>query len=62
MGCNSSKPNAIADVDGDGKDFLDRYSVGEILGQGEFGVVKIIYDKDDPAGTKESCLIVQSLC
>ena len=50
MGCIISKPDVIEDNNGDGKDFLDRFSVGEILGQGEFGVVKSVYDKNDPAG------------
>ena len=50
MGCNNSKADIVAENDGDGKDFFDRFSVGEILGQGEFGVVKSVYDKNDPAG------------
>lgn len=50
MGCNTSKPEIFTDNAGDGNDFLDRYSVGNIIGKGEFGVVKLIYDKEDPNG------------
>lgn len=46
MGCFSSKPDILPDNDGDGKDFLDKYSVDKILGQGEFGVVKQIHIKN----------------
>lgn len=49
MGCSQSKPGLLTNTDGDGKDFLDRYSVDRIVGQGEFGVVKIVYSKlNDP--------------
>ncbi len=45
MGCSQSKPGLLSNTDGDGKDFLDRYSVDRIIGQGEFGVVKIVFSK-----------------
>lgn len=49
MGCVQSKTGLLTNTDGDGKDFLDRYSVDRIIGQGEFGVVKIVFSKlNDP--------------
>lgn len=45
MGCNASKETLIPEVDGDGKEFLERYAVDKILGQGEFGVVKLIHER-----------------
>jgi serine/threonine protein kinase len=46
MGCNQSKPGLLSDVDGDGKDFLSIFMMDRILGQGEFGVVKMCYAKE----------------
>ncbi len=50
MGCSQSKPGLLADTaDGTGKDFLERYSIDRIIGRGEFGVVKIVFDQQsDP--------------
>ena len=45
MGCSNSKPSLLANTKGDGKSFLNEYSLHEILGQGEFGVVKLAYPK-----------------
>lgn len=47
MGCVQSKTNLFTNANGDGKDFLEKYSVDRIIGQGEFGVVKIVYDRKD---------------
>jgi calcium-dependent protein kinase len=45
MGCTSSKSNGfIESVNGDEEDFNKRYFVDKVLGEGEFGVVKMIYD------------------
>ena len=54
MGCSSSKPDILQIKDGDGKDFLEKYAVGKILGSGEFGVVKLVYLKNDPVGPRNN--------
>jgi calcium/calmodulin-dependent protein kinase I len=46
MGCFSSKPNILPSIDGDGQAFLDKYAIDKILGQGEFGVVKLVHEKN----------------
>ena len=45
MGCLSSKPDILAENNGDGKAFLDKYAGDKILGQGEFGLVKLVHEK-----------------
>lgn len=44
MGCASSKPNFIEDVQGNENEYHERYLEDRVLGQGEFGVVKMIHD------------------
>ena len=49
MGCSNSKPKLLNHTNGDGKDFLEAYDVDRVIGQGEFGVVKIVFSKqNDP--------------
>lgn len=48
MGCFQSKVPLLQVTEGDGKDFLDKYNVDRILGQGEFGVVKLVHEKKNP--------------
>lgn len=58
MGCNSSKDSLIASPNGDGRTFLDTYDVDRILGRGEFGVVKLIYNKNNP-NTPLACKVLR---
>jgi calcium-dependent protein kinase len=44
MGCTSSKTNYLQDVSGGEEDFHKRYFEDAVLGEGEFGVVKLIHD------------------
>mmetsp|Transcript_12649 Transcript_12649/g.19156 ORF Transcript_12649/g.19156 Transcript_12649/m.19156 type:complete len:617 (-) Transcript_12649:97-1947(-) len=62
MGCSQSKPGLLADTaDGDGKDFLERYNIDRIVGRGEFGVVKLVFDAQlDPNSTRPiACKILR---
>jgi serine/threonine protein kinase len=59
MGCSSSKPDILQIKDGDGKDFLEKYAVGKILGSGEFGVVKLVYLKNDPVAAPFACKMLR---
>mmetsp|Transcript_7028 Transcript_7028/g.14491 ORF Transcript_7028/g.14491 Transcript_7028/m.14491 type:complete len:106 (+) Transcript_7028:206-523(+) len=44
MGCIASKPDYIVAADGDERNYQDRFLEAETLGQGEFGVVKLVHD------------------
>jgi len=44
MGCITSKPATLSEINGDGADFLDRYTLERKIGEGEFGIVKIVRD------------------
>ncbi len=44
MGCMESKPDYIIAPDGDERNYQDRFLEAETLGQGEFGVVKLVHD------------------
>ena len=61
MGCQSSKPSMVTDIEGDGKAFLDKYSVDRVLGEGEFGVVKLVHEKrqDGSDGPALACKILR---
>mmetsp|Transcript_22692 Transcript_22692/g.25820 ORF Transcript_22692/g.25820 Transcript_22692/m.25820 type:complete len:640 (+) Transcript_22692:58-1977(+) len=59
MGCSSSKLGLLHDIDGDGKHFLEKYQVGRILGRGEFGIVKIVYDKSKDDDVPLACKILR---
>jgi len=58
MGCGQSKSGMFANTNGDGNDFLNKYNVERIIGQGEFGLVKLVYAKnaDD---TPIACKIIR---
>lgn len=57
MGCGSSKPPLISENEGDGKQFLERFEVDKVLGEGEFGVVKLIHAKNaGPNGIESSAV------
>lgn len=52
MGCIQSKPNYIKDVDGNDEDFHTTYFEDtHILGEGEFGMVKRVYQMKKPTST-----------
>lgn len=54
MGCIQSKSNFIEPNDGDEKDFHDRYLEDRVLGEGEFGVVKMVHDmKASPSSSSK---------
>lgn len=61
MGCSSSKPALVSDILGDGKDFLDKYAVDRVLGEGEFGIVKLIHEKqtDGSDGPPLACKMLR---
>jgi serine/threonine protein kinase len=59
MGCSSSKPDILPVKDGDGKDFLQKYAVGKVLGSGEFGVVKLVHLKNDPVASPFACKMLR---
>jgi len=42
MGCANSKPATLSTITGDGADFLERYTLDRKIGEGEYGVVKIV--------------------
>lgn len=44
MGCMNSKPSYIADVAGGEKEYQERFLESKTLGEGEFGVVKLVHD------------------
>lgn len=44
MGCMNSKPAYIENVTGGEKDYQERYLESKTLGEGEFGVVKLVHD------------------
>ena len=44
MGCMGSKPSYIEQVDGGEKDYQERFLESKTLGEGEFGVVKLVHD------------------
>ena len=44
MGCMKSKPAYIENVNGGEKDYQERYLESQTLGEGEFGVVKLVHD------------------
>lgn len=61
MGCQQSRQGILDYTDGNGKDFLHEYSMDRLLGQGEFGLVKIVYSKiNDPTMTNPiACKILR---
>ena len=44
MGCIKSKPAYIENVAGGEKDYQERFLETKTLGEGEFGVVKLVHD------------------
>lgn len=44
MGCMNSKPSYIANVAGGEKEYQERFLESKTLGEGEFGVVKLVHD------------------
>eukprot|EP00985_Skeletonema_marinoi_P003276 scaffold1369_cov107-Skeletonema_marinoi.AAC.3 len=44
MGCLNSKPSYIENVTGGEKDYQERFLETKTLGEGEFGVVKLVHD------------------
>ena len=44
MGCLNSKPSYIANSAGGEKEYQERYLESKTLGEGEFGVVKLVHD------------------
>lgn len=44
MGCINSKPSYIASATGGERDYQERFLESKTLGQGEFGVVKLVHD------------------
>jgi len=59
MGCIVSKQGLIEDIDGDGKLFLDQFVFDRIVGRGEFGIVKIVYNKLKDDDVPFSCKILR---
>ena len=55
MGCMQSKPPIIEGINGDYRDFSDRFKVDRILGRGEFGTVKLVHRKNDPEEIPLAC-------
>uniref|UniRef100_A0A7S2E2M2 Protein kinase domain-containing protein n=1 Tax=Helicotheca tamesis TaxID=374047 RepID=A0A7S2E2M2_9STRA len=56
MGCAGSKANYIPEANGDEKAYKERYVEDRVLGQGEFGVVKLVHDSEipgEPLASKE---------
>jgi len=51
MGCTSSKPPTLATINGDGAAFLERYTLDRKIGEGEFGVVKIVRENQQWSNT-----------
>jgi len=51
----------VTDIEGDGKAFLDKYAVDRVLGEGEFGVVKLVHEKrpDGSDGPPMACKILR---
>lgn len=54
MGCIKSKPSYIASSAGGERDYQERFLESKTLGQGEFGVVKLVHDvkRKDVIGSK----------
>ena len=48
MGCSQSKTPIIEAINGDGRNFGERFIVDRTLGSGEFGTVKLVHRKHDP--------------
>uniref|UniRef100_A0A7S4URK9 Protein kinase domain-containing protein n=2 Tax=Ditylum brightwellii TaxID=49249 RepID=A0A7S4URK9_9STRA len=44
MGCSASRASIVNDVTGNEKDYRERYLEDRILGEGEFGVVRVVHD------------------
>uniref|UniRef100_A0A7S2R6Z7 Protein kinase domain-containing protein n=1 Tax=Eucampia antarctica TaxID=49252 RepID=A0A7S2R6Z7_9STRA len=61
MGCSSSKQNVIDFARGNEKDFHERFVEEEVLGQGEFGVVKQCMDLHARDGDDNKHLAVKIL-
>lgn len=58
MGCMASKPDYIESAAGGEKEYLTNYVEGKTLGQGEFGVVKLVTDvreKDSANAKPKAC-------
>jgi calcium-dependent protein kinase len=60
----SSKASLITEVNGDDKAFHERYLVGPIIGEGEFGVVKKVFDcnavsNEEPQGVTRACKLLR---
>ena len=45
MGCITSQPSFISSVNGTLEDYKKRYIETKVLGEGEFGVVKLAHDQ-----------------
>jgi len=55
MGCFfSSKKPVLPDSEGDETDFYKRYLPDRVLGEGEFGTVKLVHDLSDNKGTSKN--------
>mmetsp|Transcript_68065 Transcript_68065/g.101029 ORF Transcript_68065/g.101029 Transcript_68065/m.101029 type:complete len:552 (+) Transcript_68065:110-1765(+) len=52
MGCTASQQVYIPEGNGDEKAYKERFTEDRVLGQGEFGVVKLVYDKENPQNEK----------
>lgn len=44
MGCSASRASVVSDVTGNEKDYRERYLEDRVLGEGEFGVVRVVHD------------------
>mmetsp|Transcript_19415 Transcript_19415/g.27445 ORF Transcript_19415/g.27445 Transcript_19415/m.27445 type:complete len:654 (+) Transcript_19415:248-2209(+) len=55
MGCMSSKPNFIEDAEGDEEAFHKQFLEDRVLGEGQFGIVKMVHDVRDPTGQPLAC-------
>ncbi len=61
MGCSSSKTNLVPYARGNEKDFRERFVEENVLGQGEFGVVKKCIDLHARAGDENKRVAVKVL-
>lgn len=55
----SSSRNLIEDIDGTEDDYYKRYLEDSVLGQGEFGIVKLVHDVSRPASPALACKILR---
>jgi len=59
MGCLQSKANIISSVDGDETAYLSRFLEDRVLGEGEFGQVKLVYEASSPDADPLACKMIK---